>query len=95
MVQTTEIYCLTVWRLDLGVLSISSRETSLLGLLLATSSLYVVIPLRVCVLTFPFHQDSSPVALRPTLMALFNLITSLKSPSTPHTDNPGDYYVNK
>ena len=58
----------------------------------------MVIPLSACVLTFPFHQDSGPVALRPTLMALFNLVTSLKTPSpstvTPHADNPGDYYVN-
>ena len=94
----TEIYCPTVWRLDLGVLSVDARETPPLGLLSATSSLYVAIPLSACVLTVPFHQDSSPVALLPTLMALFNLITSLKTPSPStvisHTDNPGDYYVN-
>ena len=89
--QTTEMYCLTVWRLDqdYGALRVSSSEASLLGLLTAASSFSVTLPLSVgvCVLIAPCYQDSSPIALGPTLRNSFNPITFLKTPS-PNTLTP-------
>lgn len=49
--QTTEMYCLTVWRLDQGhgALRVSSSEASPLGLLTAASSFSMILPVSVCV----------------------------------------------
>lgn len=81
--QTTEMYCLTVWRLDQGhgALRVSSSEASPLGLLTAASSFSMILPVSVCVcvLISPCYQDSSPIALGPTLRTSFNPITSLKT----------------